>query len=72
MFDPLQPLKGVAFSFRSAWLTPKPFGSAQDKLCSPSMGTPLLQQIALRDNGVLLKVRKLALHISLEKWWNLG
>jgi len=68
MFDPLQPLKGVAFSFRSA----EPFGSAQDKLCSPSMGTPLLQQIALRDNGVLLKVRKLALHISLEKWWNLG
>jgi hypothetical protein len=28
--------------------------------CSPSMGTPLLQQIALRNNGIpLKKVRKL-------------
>jgi hypothetical protein len=29
------------------------FGYAQDKFCSPSMGKPLLQQIALIDNGVL-------------------
>ncbi len=31
---------------------PVSFGSAQDKLCSPSMGTPLLRQITLRNNGI--------------------
>ena len=70
---PLPASKGLAFPLRSAG----PFGlssgaKTQDKLCSPSMGTPLLQQIALMDNDVLLKVRKLALHISLEKWSNRG
>jgi len=29
-------------------LTTKSFDSAQDKLCSPSMDTPLLQQLCLR------------------------
>ena len=32
---------------------PKGSGSkTQDKLCSPSMGSPLLQQISLMDSGV--------------------
>jgi hypothetical protein len=40
---------------------PLSFDCAQDKLCSPSMGTPLLQQITLMDNGVPQKLRKLRL-----------
>jgi hypothetical protein len=57
---PLPASKGPAFPFPSA----TPFGlssgsKTQDKLCSPSMGTPLLWQITLRNNGVpLKKVRK--------------
>jgi hypothetical protein len=35
------------------------FGYAQDKFCLPSMGTPLLQQITLRDKGVPRKIGKL-------------
>jgi hypothetical protein len=34
------------------------FGYSQDKLCSPSNGTPLLRQITLMDNGVLEKLKK--------------
>ena len=40
-----------------AGLSPS-FGYAQDKLCSPSMGTPLLQQIALMDNGIFDKIEE--------------
>jgi hypothetical protein len=47
-YFPLPASKGLAFPFRSA----EPFGL-------PSMGTPLLQQIALADNGVLHKLRKI-------------
>ena len=53
---PLPASKGPAFPFPSA----PPFGlssgsKTQDKLCSPSMGTPPFQQITLRNNGVTLK-----------------
>jgi len=70
---PLPPSKGPPFPFPSA----PPFGlpsamsaraewssgsKTQDKLCSPSMGTPLLRQITLMDKGVLRKLRKLRIH----------
>ena len=57
---PLPASKGPAFPSRSPELTTKPFSRAQAEACSPSMGTPLLQQITLRNNEVpLRKVRKL-------------
>ena len=37
------------------WLSPS---------CSPSMGTQLLQQFTLMDNGVLQKLRKLQLIVT--------
>jgi len=60
---PLPGSEGLAFPFRSvepfglssSALSSPPKGSGSkthDEACSPSMGTPLLRQIALRSKGV--------------------
>jgi len=59
MISYLRNIKGFLGKSQGEGGLPLSFGCAQDKLFSPSMGTSLLQQISLMDNGVPLKLRKL-------------
>jgi hypothetical protein len=76
LFNVSMAFEGLAFPFPSAApfglsssaLSSLPKGSGsrtQDKLCSPSMGIPLLQHISLTDTGVPLEIQETSPKIPL-------
>jgi len=71
-YFPLPASKGLVFPLRSAESFGLSSGSKTHvEACLPSMGTPPLQEFALRNNGVLQKLRKLQIFFCWQIWNNL-